>query len=44
MAHPVAKELFARANSALILGLIGGGLAACVFAAMAFDLSRWFAY
>jgi hypothetical protein len=43
MAYPAAKKLFARANSALLLGLICGGLAACVFGAMAFDLSRWFA-
>jgi hypothetical protein len=41
MAHPVAKEFFERANSALMLGLILGGLAACVFAAVAFDLTRW---
>jgi hypothetical protein len=44
MAHPVAKEFFARANSALILGLICGGLAVCVFGGIAFDLSRWFAH
>jgi hypothetical protein len=43
MARPVGKELFVRANSVLLLGLICGGLAACVFGAMAFDLSRWFA-
>jgi len=44
MTHPVAKEFFARANSALILGLICGGLAVCVFGGIAFDLSRWFAH
>jgi hypothetical protein len=44
MAHPVAKRLLARANSALLLGLICGGLALCVFGAIAFDLSRWFAH
>jgi hypothetical protein len=44
MAHPVAKEFLARANSALILGLICGGLAVCAFGGIAFDLSRWFAH
>jgi hypothetical protein len=43
MAHPVAKEFLARANSLLLLGLICGGLGVCVFGAIAFDLSRWFA-
>jgi hypothetical protein len=40
MAHPVGKELLGRANSALLLGLVCGGLA---LGAIAFDLSRWFA-
>jgi hypothetical protein len=44
MAHPVAKELFQRANSALVLGLVCGGLALCAFGAIAFDFSRWFAH
>jgi hypothetical protein len=44
MAHPVAKKYFARANSALMLGLICGGLAVCAVGAVAFDLSRWFAH
>jgi hypothetical protein len=42
MAHPVAKRFLDRANSALLLGLICGGLAICAFGAVAFDLSRWF--
>jgi hypothetical protein len=44
MTHPVAKEFLARANSALILALICGGLAVCAFGGIAFDLSRWFAH
>jgi hypothetical protein len=43
MAHPVEKEFLARANSALLLGLVCGGLAICAFGAIAIDLSRWFA-
>jgi hypothetical protein len=42
MAHPVGKEFLGRANSALLLGLVCGGLAICAFGAIAFDLSRWF--
>ena len=42
MAHPVEKQLIERANSALLLGLVCGGLAICAFGAIAFDLSRWF--
>jgi hypothetical protein len=44
MAHPVAKKLFERANSALMVGLICGGLAICAFGAIAFDLNRWLAH
>jgi hypothetical protein len=44
MAHPVAKERFARANSVLMLALICGGLAVCAVGGIAFDLSRWFAH
>jgi hypothetical protein len=39
----VKKQLLARANSALMLGLVCGGLAICAFGAVAVDLSRWFA-
>jgi hypothetical protein len=41
MAHPAARAFFERANSALILGLICGGLAVCALGAVAFDLTRW---
>ena len=47
MAHPVekqfAKPFLARANAAVLLGLICGGLAICAFGAVVFDISRWFA-
>jgi len=43
MAHPVAKKLWARAHSALLVGLICGGLAICAFGAIAFDVGRWLA-
>jgi hypothetical protein len=43
MAQPDGKELLGRANSALLLGFVCGGLALCAFGAIAFDLSRWFA-
>jgi hypothetical protein len=42
MAHRTEKQFLARANSALLLGLVCGGLAACAFGAVVFDLSRWF--
>jgi hypothetical protein len=37
--HPVAKELPAPANPALLMGLIGRGLVFGVFGVIAFDLS-----
>lgn len=43
MAHPVAKQFLERANSALLLGLVCGGLAICAFGAIAVDVSRWLA-
>jgi hypothetical protein len=42
LAHPFTKQFLARANSALLLGLVCGGLAICAFGAAAFDLSRLF--
>jgi len=43
MAHPIARQILARANAALLLGLVCGGLAICAFAAVAFDVSHWLA-
>ena len=36
------KQTLARVNSAIMLGLIGGGLAVCVFGASIYDLGRLF--
>jgi hypothetical protein len=43
MAHLVEKQFLERANKALMLGLVCGGLAICAFGAVAFDLTRWLA-
>ena len=48
MAHLVDKvhldrHTLARVNTVLMLGLIGTGLAACVFGAVVYDLGRLFA-
>ncbi|MGB7035558.1 MAG: hypothetical protein WBD71_08520 [Xanthobacteraceae bacterium] len=47
MVHLAAKAHFdkrtlARVNAAVLLGVIGGGLAICVFGAAAYDLERLF--
>ena len=45
MAHLAAKahlHTLARVNSAVMLGLIGGGLAVCVLGAVTYDLGRLF--
>jgi hypothetical protein len=42
MTQVIEKQLLARANSAVLLGLVCGGLALCAFGAVAFDLSRLF--
>ena len=41
MTHLVEKQFLLRANSALILTLIGGGLVACSFGAIIYDVGRW---
>jgi hypothetical protein len=41
-AHFVDKQALARLNTAIMLGLIGGGLAACVIGAFIYDVSRLF--
>jgi hypothetical protein len=43
MAHRVERQFLARANSALLLAFVCGGLAICAFGAVAFDLTRLFA-
>jgi hypothetical protein len=38
--HFVDKHTLARLNSALMLGAIGSGLAACVLGALIYDIGR----
>lgn len=41
--HLVDKKALLRANRALALGLLWGGLAFCVVAAAVYDVRHWFA-
>jgi hypothetical protein len=41
MVHFVDKHLLQRANTALLLTLVWGGVAACAIAAMVFDVKHW---
>ena len=43
MAHLIEKDVLLRANTALLLTLVWGGLAACAFGAVIFDLGRMLA-
>lgn len=43
MTHLVEKETLLRANSALLLALVGGGLVASALGAVVFDIGRLFA-
>jgi hypothetical protein len=38
------KHLFARANTALLLTLVWGGVAACAITAAVYDVSQWIAH
>jgi len=40
MAHLLEKETLLRANSVLLLALVGGGLAACAVGAVIYDIGR----
>jgi hypothetical protein len=40
MAHLVEKQALLRANSAMMLTLIGGGLILCALGAVVFDIGR----
>jgi hypothetical protein len=42
MAHLVEKETLLRANSAMMVTLVGGGLIACALGAVVFDIGRAF--
>ncbi len=37
----VDRHVLARVNGAILLGLVGGGLAACVIGAAVYDVGRW---
>ena len=43
MTHLIEKETLLRANSALMLTLVGGGLMVCALGAVVFDIGRVFA-
>jgi hypothetical protein len=40
MVHLLEKETLLRANSALLLTIVGGGLVACAVGAIVYDLGR----
>ena len=40
MAHLIEKETLLRANSAMMLTLVGGGLIVCAIGAVVFDIGR----
>ena len=40
MAHLMEKGTLLRANSALLLALVGGGLVACAVGAVIYDVGR----
>ena len=42
MAHLVDREFLVRANRAVLLGAVGGGLVFCVVAAAIYDIGYWF--
>jgi hypothetical protein len=43
MTHLVEKQALLRANTAVLLIMVWGGLAACAFGAVVYDLGRLFA-
>ena len=43
MSHLVDKHFVERANAVVLLSVLWSGLAACVIAALAFDIAYWFA-
>jgi hypothetical protein len=42
MIHLVDREMVERAERAVLLAAVGGGLAVCVMGALVYDLSLWF--
>jgi hypothetical protein len=41
MALLSGKDLFDRANRALLITMVGGGLVACALAASIYDIGEW---
>jgi hypothetical protein len=41
MAHRIDRHFIERANAVLLLGLLGGGFAACAVGAMVYDIVYW---
>lgn len=41
-AHFVDRQMLARLNTAVVLGLVGCGLGACAIGAFVYDIGRWF--
>jgi hypothetical protein len=41
MTHHIEKQTLLRANTAVMLTLVWGGLAACAFGALVYDVGRW---
>ena len=42
MTHLVEKEKLRRANAALLMTVVVGGLGACALGAAVYDFGRWF--
>ena len=42
MAHLVEKKLIERANTMLLMGILGSALAVCVLGALSYDMAQWF--
>jgi hypothetical protein len=40
--HLFDRRMLARVNAAIMLGLVGSGLAACAIGALVYDVGRWF--
>jgi hypothetical protein len=39
--HRIERKTLLRANTAVMLTLVWGGLAACAFGALIYDVGRW---
>jgi hypothetical protein len=42
--HLPDRHMLARLNAAIMLGLVGSGLAACALGAFVYDIGRWFSF